>query len=543
MLFLPPRWKKPLSAHPPTRFLSRRIPAAIGILLLVGFWGARAQAQDAPIEALVEQVVGENLFLRSGTSEGINSSDILLVIDEDRGRVRGELLVHSASLNRSEVSFVDEPFPITRGTILSIRVKSDSGGLPERRSSEYQSSSPASSVSVQSPSSARKPSVSGRLSLQINGVDSRTKWMRNDEESVERRFATPTVGLRLRVSDLPGGMVLRTNLRGSYRYSSNEIVQPTRSLRVYQLSVEKSFARIPVQLRLGRFFNPYESYSGFWDGLLARYGVGGLGFGVAAGFEPKRGNEAGSTELAKYTAFVDFSRIADQYRYHSDLSLHRLHPSDGMPDYTFIGWSQRLTAYRMRFDTDLQVDRNPVDNSWSITRLHANGSLPIRSDLSLFGRYTFDHPRAYQRLFTYDRKQESIGVRYWDRRGNVSVSMISNRINGGNRTYSFVSSFRVPHTPLFELGFYGHGTLWTMNGSSVLDILAGINRTVGRVYSRASYRFNQSENINASFQTHTLSVGLNIPIGRKVYGLVNARMQRGRRYSASNVSVNLWTNF
>ena len=94
--------------------------------------------------------------------------------------------------------------------------------------------------------------------------------------------AAPTLRLRAAVTRLPGGLRLETNLRAAYRSSSMGLLETSPSLRVYQASVEKEFTMVPLQLRLGRFYNPYESYGGYLDGVLARVGRQGFGVGVTA---------------------------------------------------------------------------------------------------------------------------------------------------------------------------------------------------------------------------------------------------------------------
>jgi hypothetical protein len=93
-------------------------------------------------------------------------------------------------------------------------------------------------------------------------------------------------------ADLPGGISLNTNLRALYRYSDPEIIDPAWAVQVYQASITKSFTGAPVYLEAGRFINPYASLSGVWDGALIHVGGRGLGLGLAAGFEPERGDQS-----------------------------------------------------------------------------------------------------------------------------------------------------------------------------------------------------------------------------------------------------------
>jgi hypothetical protein len=513
-------------------------------LLLSGVCETRVSAQEAPLGVLVEQIAGASIYLRAGTDDGISVDDTLLVLDESGERAIGALYVINATASRSVVSFLEDPFPLTRGTMLSVRLGS---GRPTMEPSPAAPAS-ASGRRGRTPAAPAQthPQVSGRLSLQVNALESTTRWQSNEEVSVGRQFATPSVGLRLRVSDLPGGIEFTSNVRGSYRYSSDDVVQPAHSARVYQMGIEKSFEKVPVQFQAGRFYNRYETFSGYWDGMLLHFGDRGLGFGVAAGFDPDRANEGPSTSLPKYTAFVDFNHVDDRGAYYSALSFHQLLPRDNVPTQTFLGWSQRLTLGQTRLGTDLQVHRDPENSSWSVTRLHTNGAVPLARRVSLLARYAFDRPdyRFYSPgLFSYERQQASVGLRYWDRGGNASLHVTANKFNEGDLSYSVSSSFGVSRTPLMDLGFHGAGTIWILESTRVVDLLAGMDRMFGRVQSRASYRLYQTVGTNTTLLSHTVDAALVFPLGQRVYSTLNGRVQRGRNQTASSVFVSLWTSF
>lgn len=521
---------------------ARHLLAAIALLLfLSGVCQTRASAQETPLGVLVEQIAGASIYLRAGTDDGISVDDTLLVVDDSGERTIGALIVIGATAGRSVVSFLDDPFPLTRGTMLSIRM--GAGAAIAEPARETPSAEPGPQVPAASQS---YPQVSGRLSFQLNALESTTRWQSNEEVSVGRQFATPSMGLRLNVSDLPGGVEFTSNVRGSYRYSSDDLVQPVHSARVYQMGVEKSFKAVPVQFQIGRFYNRYESFSGYWDGVLLHYGDEGLGFGFAAGFDPDRGNEGLSSDMPKYTAFVDFNHVGDGVAYYSDLSFHQLLPRENLADQTSLGWSQRLTLRRTRLGTDIQVHRDPETNSWSMTRLHTNGSVPITSRVSLLARYAFDRPeyRFYSPgMFSYERQQASVGLRYWDRGGNASLHVTTNKFNEGDLSYSVSSSFGITRTPLMELGFHGAGSIWLMESTRVVDLSAGVDRAFGRVQSRASYRFYQTVGANSTLLSHMVDAGFVFPLGQRVYSTLNGRLQRGRNQTASSIFVSLWTSF
>ncbi len=527
----------------------RRLPPDLGHRVLVSTFlalvsgavsGSQTHAQDTVLEVLVEQIAGANIYLRGGTDDGISANDTLTVLNDAGDQVEGALFVISATATRSVVSFLADPFPLTRGTLLGIRVGPTS--LAEGDTNEP---GRPDTITEDSPPRAY-PTVTGRLSLQLNTLGSTTKWLSNEEVSVDRRFTTPAVGLRLSVKDLPGGLEFQSNLRGSYRYSPDDLVQPAHSIRVYQTSLNKSFDRVPLQIQLGRFYNRYETYSGYWDGLLLRYGGRRFGAGVIAGYEPTRANEGFSTSLPKYTAFVDFSHLGERVGYYSDVSFHQQLPEEDLPDQTFFGWSQTLTIARTRVGTDVQVNRDTDSDTWSVTRLHANGSVPLNSRVSLLGRYAFDKP-VYRygslQLPSFERQQASVGFRYWDRAGNASILVATNRFNEGDRSYSVSSSFGISRTRFLDLGFFGAGTLWLQEETRALNLLGGIDRVFGRVQTRASYRFYGTVGANSTLQSHTVDAALVLPLGSRTFSTITARIQRGRNQTSNGLFVSLWTSF
>ncbi len=501
-----------------------------------------AYAQVSRLAVLVEQIAGENIYIRAGTEDGVVEDDTLFVYDESGERLLGTLLVVSATRTRSVVTFAGQPFSLTRGT--TIQVALDAGRMVP---GEPEPGVPTGRIRHTAPAPTGYPlEVSGRLSLQFNALETRTRWLSNEEVEVDRTFATPAIGLRMAVAHLPGDLEFTTNLRGSYRYSSNDLVDPAQSIRVYQVSVRKSFEAVPIQFQAGRFYSRYEIYSGYWDGLSLHYGDRGLGFGVVAGFQPERANEEFSTTIPKYTAFVDFNHVGTSVSYYTDVSFHQMKPNNELADRTFVGWSQRLTAGRVRLSTDLQVDRDSDGQSWVVTRLHASGSIPLTRGLSLRARYALDEPRSlYSAIdfIPFRRQQATAGIGYWARGGSFNLDVTANRFEERDPSYTVSSSLSVTNTGILGLGLHGAGSMWSFGDTRATNVSGGLDRTFGSVQARASYQLYRTKGINNTFLTHTGDLGLVFPLTHATYATVQARLQRGDNLSANSVFVNLWTSF
>ncbi len=508
----------------------------------IGLVAETASAQESRIAVLVEQLAGANIYLRAGTEAGITVNDTLLVYDGSGERYLGALLVISATSTRAVVTFAGEPFSLTRGTTVLVALE----GFAAVADSPGPVAAPGQSSRARQATAGYPPQVSGRLSLQFNALETTTRWLSNEEVSVDRSFATPALGLRLAVSHLPGDIEFSTNLRGAYRYSSNDLVDPAQSVRVYQLSLRKSFKSVPFQFQAGRFYNRFETYSGYWDGLLLHYGERGLGFGVAAGFQPELANEQFSTELPKYTAFVDFNHVGESVSYYTNVSVHHKKPSNDLANRTFLGWSQRLTVGRTRLATDLQVDRNSGTDKWTVTRLYASGSVPITRRLSFHARYALDEPLLLLdtiNLLSYRRQQGNAGISYWAPGGSLNLSVTANRVNGRDPTYTISSSFSLSETRVLGLGFNGAGSYWTFEGAKAVNLVGGIDRRFGSVQTRASYQLYRTERATTTLLTHNVDFGLMFPLARRLYSTIQARLQRGENQTANSIFVNVWMSF
>lgn len=518
------------------RLLALSLPCSFALAAL----GGAARAQEPGIVVLVDEIAGANIYIRAGTDDGVTLNDTLAVYDESGEHYLGSLLVLSATRSRAVVTFVADPFSLTRGTTVLVALS----GPPPTMVSPGETTTESANRSTRSP--RYTPEVNGRLSLQFNALESTTRWLSNEEVEIDRNFATPAIGLRMVVSHLPGDIEFTTNLRGAYRYSSDDLVDPSQSVRVYQLSLTKSFASIPLQLQAGRFYSRYETYSGYWDGLLLHYGERGIGIGVIAGYQPERTNESFSTEAPKYTAFVDFNRVGAVASYHTDLSFHHAEPSSDMARQTFMGWSQRLVVGRARLASDLQVDRDSGTGTWTISRLHAAGSIPLAGRLSLHARYSLDEPRfVYNALGlpTYRRQQGSAGLGYWARRGSFNLDVTANKMDDADVAYALSTSFSLPETRMLGIGLHGAASYWSLEDTKAINLMGGLDRRFGAVQVHASYQVYNTERLTNRFLTRNVDFGLVFPLARRWYSTVQGRLQRGENQNANSIFVNLWMSF
>jgi hypothetical protein len=501
---------------------------------------AQVQGQEQAVAVLVEHIAGNNLYLDVGTDKGLSADDTLLVYADGDGTYLGALVVLSATHERAVVTFAGAPFPVTRGKILRAVF------TPAVRFAEAPEASTAAAPRRRTPTEGLR--LSGRLTLDVNTLQTTSRGGQVDQEPIDRYFTTPTARLRATVAHMPGDLTFRTNLRVSTRYSSDGRVQPTESYRVYEANLEKAFQVIPVQLQLGRFYNRYETYSGYWDGMLMRIGPEAFGIGGVAGFQPERSNELFSTDVGKYTGFLNLRLRGRSANYSTDLSIHQLSPRNGQPNHTFGGWSQRLQVGRFHLSNSIQVDRIGETNRWEVTQILARSSIPLGSRMDLRLRYTMYHPQTalpLPQLLRARRDQGSVGVNFLVGRGSVSLDATANRVQGTEReetSFTYTGGFTFPRTLLLGLGFNSSVNYWTQNGASAIYVSGGLSRAFGRIFWRASYQRYQTK-YQVTLLTHSGDFALTIPLSRRLYSTIQARIRRGKNLSSNNLYATVWMNF
>ncbi|MEJ2340341.1 MAG: hypothetical protein P8Y15_15825 [Gemmatimonadales bacterium] len=543
-----------------------------------------ARAQEAaltsgrePVPALVDYIAGANLYLRTESDSILRRSDSLLVRREPEGPVVGALRVLGTNGKRAVVAFAGDPFALTRGDTLYLAL----GG---RQSEAEGVAAPGDTLYAEPPKASRpterqypraaapRPRVTGRLSLDFSGLRSETERP-GSAGAVVRTFATPSIGLRTRATDLPGGLGIDLNVRASYRASTDSLVRPVTALRLYRATISKSFKSFPLQLQLGRFYNPFEAFSGTWDGLLVHGGrqANGFGGGVAAGFQPI-GTEGITADLPKYSLFLNYKYARSRAYYATDFSFHQLRPRDGRQNHKYLGWSNRLRVDRFLLSQRIQVDRNPATDRWTVTNLQASLSASLGPKLSLNAGYSLRQPYAMGSTgtpeevdpldaaegpgdlagiapprpedpisFRRDRLSGGLSLRLAS--GTIAADFATSRIEDGAVNYSYSTGISFPRTALAGLGFSAGASYWTQAGSKGLVVTPTISRAFGRVQTQATYQFYRTQNATREITTNAGEVGIRIPISERIGSSIRGRIQRGSGLNSSSLITSFFIAF
>ncbi len=358
----------------------------------------------------------------------------------------------------------------------------------------------------------------GRIMFGFSGVRSATRVGSVDPVSVGRTFATPTTGLDMTVPDALGPFQLRTSMYLAYRYSSQDIIQPAMTARVYAASLEGDFRRF--QLQLGRFHSPVASYGGFWDGALVRVGGPGFGVGAIGGFEPDLWDERPSTSTPKATVFMDANGRGPGWGWSGSLSANAVRPTNGLPDHTFFQTSQRVYAGPVRFNDDVQVDRDPDSGGWRVSRVRLRAAFQLAPWLNLHGGVGRLEPWLAGFLgtpfgFRSDRADAGLDVRAAG--GYAGLDGFMGRDGTGARTWGASGIFGLNQLPGLEgVGASASVSRWSGTYGTTLSAAPSVSVDLSPAWLRFGYRLNRSDYLGRLTVSHAVDAASGLPVRVRV---------------------------
>ncbi len=532
-----------------------RFPAALAFLVVImATGGIPTSAQPVQLEAVVEFIAGQNMYLSVGSEDGINEADTLSA-SRDNAQL-GLLRVVGVTASRTVTTFAGAAFPVTRGDSLTITVigtgqveeiadtpPSDTLDTPGRRSVLDQGTD-----GVQLPPVEEGLRLSGRLALSMDLNTADTQGLRSAFERT-RIYRIPTVNVRVRVEEIPGN--LRVNVNTRYAYRSNESrlgISPLESFRVYQLNLERALPGRPFQAQVGRFFNPAETFSGYWDGLrLAYVPDAGFGGGILGGFQPERANENFSTDFPKYTAFGSYAyrSIEGSQRYNATLSFHQVFPESPFSTHTFLGLSQTLYYGSFRLRNQIQLDQDPADDQWSVTRLQVHGIVPVGSQVTARVRYFLYRP--YQLLLTqniigYRRDRLSGGLSVKAFSGTFSADVATNTSDIDRRSFTYTGFASLPRLISPRTGLSTFAQYWYQRGGAdVVYVAPSVFHYLGRLRTELQYQYQRSNFDVITSSDHALEWSIHFPIVHRVRSSIRLQTRWGDLTQTYRVYTTVWT--
>jgi hypothetical protein len=507
--------------------------AASGVAVLLAAQGALAQVEPR-VRAQIDYVSGSTLYVTAGTADGIVPGDTLAVARDSLGPAIGALHVVAATTDRSSLAFAGAPFALTRGEIVFLehRVEAEPGPAPEVALQEPRPTAPRAAR-------ADGPNANGRISFDVWSLRSTTD-PGDATLATTRTFTTPTFRLRLNVFDLPGGLEFVTNLRASYRHDDAGLVDPAGSLRVYQASLVARPAGGRARIELGRFYNPYQSYGGYWDGALVRVGNDRIGVGAAVGFEPDRESEIPSGDVPKGSAFLDWEARGERLGYDGSVSYQVERPKNDLPDRTYIGFEQGLRIGAGRLSQDVELDRTEAGD-WTLARLRLSAVAPLGPTAWLNLHYGRSRPDLFRLIAdALARRRDGLGGGFsWVGRSlALSGDVTANRVEDEETSWTWTGGVSAPRAGL-SIG----GSLWRRGQDEVLSLYPAATRRMGAFRGRAGYSLYRSSGLGPTITTHAAEVGLSGPLAPGVEASVRVRQQFGAGLTSTQVNSGIWISF
>lgn len=527
------------------------------VSLVAGTGQVSAQLEEMRVRVLVEYIAGPNIYLSAGSSSGIVAGDTLLANRPGDGR-QGRLRVISSAAERSVVVFVGSPFPVTRGDSLAIAVSKLNPVAPDRAVARTDSSAPLPTSAnallsdTRSTTSARQaphrsslpPRLDGTIAFDLAALDSETRWGDQPDDRTDRRFMTPAIRLHATLSNLPGEARVTTNLRYEYRYATGSTLGQTTALRVYQASIEKSFDRVPLQVRLGRFHNPIDLYGGYWDGASVRLGGRTVGIGAAAGFEPDRVNGGFSTEASKTSVFTDLMLRGETASWQVGLAAHRGTGLDGRID-RFVGQTQRLRIAGATLIQRVRLQAGDGWGDWTVGWLDVTTVIPLVGHLLARGHYarrSYDWQLLEADTARPNNERAAAGLFYSSAVLSFSGDASLTEWSDGRVTRTYSASAAVQRSPLAGLGF---GVVVTHSESedAVSDYVApSVTRRFGRSVASFTYQLYRAEGRSA-MDYEAASLTLSVPVPGAMHASLRAQTQWGDQTSSNRIFTTLWKAF
>lgn len=516
------------------------------LLSLIFFAGAiaQAQAQQPPLRVVVEYVTASQIYLSAGQLQGLFASDTvtarrasgtrdsvrLAIASSSRTRSVAALLTNTA-VNRSEVLFIEvSAAALQRAAALR---------APAPVVADTTSPQPVAAAPVRR--SRNAPGINGRIGVELDAMQTEVRYGSGEDQAERRTYITPTVRLRLRTESLPGGLRLSTNLRATQLSGTSTNPAEVR-VQLYQASLEGDIKAAGLHFQLGRFYNSYESHSGYWDGMLVRVGSNGVGAGIVAGYTPEHGNQTLSSASPKVSAFVDAHVRNGRFRYDVDLSAHQQSNIFLVSERQFAGLSQSIAFGRTYFTQRVQVGR--TNGQLELWQAQITANTVVAGPLSVNARYTTERNDLYfgNAPDLGRRTRMSAGASLSGKAGfaNAEAGRIDNGFGGEASTASL--NFFLPRSLVFAgLGFSGNVTRDSAYTSTYLAPY--IERYSGGMRARIGATYYRTDFGASVFEQKGGDIALMLPLGRRTEVSWTAAATTGSSMRTARTSLALWRSF
>ncbi|HEY0671919.1 MAG TPA: hypothetical protein VGD27_06620 [Longimicrobiales bacterium] len=514
--------------------------------LLVLSSSAIAHAQQVRVRVTVDYVTAGSVYLSAGESQGLFAADTVQAQRDTTAAGSTRLLIVNSSRARAVATVLDSSYRVTRGDVLFLTLPS---AALQRLSQASAPAAPAvvpapavlAPVQPATPPTGRHARLSGRVGLELSALHAWTQYGTGENQVTENTYLNPTFRLRLNVDDLPGGVRFTSNLRAAYFGGSSARPSST-SIQLYQASAETGAGQ-GVHVRLGRFYNSYESHSGYWDGALLRVGSPHIGGGVVVGYAPQFGNQQLSTTAPKVSAFVDGHVRSRNWRYDIDVGAHRQEHPLLDQQREFIGVTQVIGLGRSYFTQRVQAGR--VDGGdIHLWQGQVSARIAVAGPFSVNARYSTERNDVFFAVpgIAGQRARWSAGAMLSGRTGFVNVE--GGAYSSATDTHGTIASaqFYLPSAlRVVALGFSGS----TSQDETARTTFAApyFERVQGRLRARLGGSYYRTDYGSARFEQKGADVTLALPLGRRSELSMTAAGSTGGNVRTARTIITLWQSF
>ena len=504
---------------------------------------AECEAQSR-LRVVVEYVTASQVYLSAGQLQGLFPNDTVQAHRNASALDTVVLVIASSSRTRAVAVPVVASTVIARGEVLLITLSPSALQRAEALRAPGviadADAPPLAPVTTRTPEQGVRSS--GRIGLEFDAARTWSRFGTGESQVSERTYLTPAIRVRLRTENLPGGMRFTTNVRATQLSSSNSEASELR-VQLYQASLEGDIKPAGMHYQLGRFYNPYESHSGYWDGMLLRVGSSRMGAGIVAGYTPAHGNQTVTSVSPKFSAFVDAHARNGRFRYDVDVSAHQQSNVFVASDHQFVGVSQSIGYGRAYFTQRAQFGKTA--GQLELWQAQFTGSAVVAGPLSLNARFTTERNDLYLGGTAPDlgrRTRWSAGAVLSGKAGFANLEAGSVDSGLGSKATIGSANFFLPRALLIAgIGFSGNVTRDDAFTSTFFAPY--LERYSGRMRARLGASYFRTDYGTTVFEQKGGDATLTFPVGKRSEIAWTATATSGSNLRTARTGISFWQSF
>jgi hypothetical protein len=517
---------------------------AIVIVLSLGTPGGVA-AQTDSLRTTVSRVQGRGVYVQH-SGVGWVRGDTLNLVSATSGEAR--VRVAGKASETLLLAWLNAPLDLQVDEIVTLfGPRREPEALDETLSTDREErESIMEGVGTRTSTSAvKRLRISGMLNSSVTASYADLGGRFTSNRSSSRTYATPVSSLRMRIEGLPGQTQFLLNVRGSRRFSSEQISGQAGSLRLYEMKVLRSPPSTRLSFEAGRFRERHTPSGGYLDGASAAFEVGHASIGVAAGFEPERYNQSFQTNLYKVAAFADWSKRHKGGSTSLSTSFMRIDGDNLASPFSLISVEQKSRLGEIRLSTSLQLDHAPGLSNWEVSRLYVRASTSLTKSISINGRFG---QRKYFKYWIPDgryssnKEQVSAGIQFSRTPHFVSINLSSNAYSGSARSNSISTSIRTQPKWL-PFTFSNSSNVWMRSSNTTYYNSSSFQREVKGVTLGLEYSLLAVDMVGPLSFSHIAGLSARYSFKKWGYLSIRERTHIGSSLTSSTLYLNYGIRF